>query len=117
MPLSELLEATASEERQEPEEEPTFVDSPLNSLSPTEQQMILDAPDPYAALKVGAHATEAEIKAAWREQAKANHPDLNQGDPDAAARMLAVNQAHELLANPRLRDAYDWLIASGWRSS
>jgi DnaJ domain len=117
MPLSELLEAIAHEERQGPQGEPAFVDSPLNYLSPTEQQMVLDAPDPYAALKVGTQATDAEIKAAWRQQAKANHPDLNQGDPDAAARMLAVNQAHEILDDPRLRAAYDWLAASGSRSS
>jgi hypothetical protein len=117
MPLSELLEALARDKTQEPHGEPAFIDSPLNYLSPAEQQRILDAPDLYAALKLGAHATAAEIKAAWREQAKANHPDLNQGDPSAASRMLAVNQAYEILGDPRLRTAYDWLITSGSRPS
>jgi len=109
MPLSELLEAIAREQRQEPRPEQTFSDSPLNHLSPTEQQRILDAPDLYLALKIGEHATEAEVKAAWRRQAKANHPDLNPGDPEAVTRMLAVNEAHEILGDPRLRAAYDWL--------
>jgi DnaJ-domain-containing protein 1 len=117
MPLDELMEAIARDRRQEPQEEPAFIDSPLDDLSPSEQQRVLNAPDLYAPLKLGAQATAAEIKAAWREQAKANHPDLNQGDPSAAARMLAVNRAYEILGDPRMRAAYDWLIASGSRPS
>ena len=117
MPLDELLEAIARDRRQEPQEEPAIINSPLDDLSPAEQQRVLNAPDPYAPLKLEAHATAAEIKAAWRDQAKANHPDLNQGDPSAATRMLAVNQAYQILGDPRMRAAYDWLVASGSRPS
>lgn len=118
MPLDELLEAINRETNQEDApQNPVVGDSPLDYLSPAEQQMVLEVSDPYAALGVGAHATEAEIKAAWRKQAKANHPDLNQGDPGAEARMRTVNQAYEILGDERLRAAYDWLIESGSRPS
>ena len=48
-------------------------------------------------------ASPATVKAAWRRLARANHPDLNAGDPVAAraatARMVEINAAYE-----RLRD-------------
>jgi hypothetical protein len=37
------------------------------------------------------------IKAAWRRLAKANHPDTNAGDAEAAVRFQAVQAAFELL--------------------
>ncbi len=39
----------------------------------------------------------AAIKAAHRRLAKANHPDLKQGDAEAAARFQAVQTAYEVL--------------------
>jgi hypothetical protein len=37
------------------------------------------------------------IKAAWRRLAKANHPDVKPGDPQAAVRFQAVQAAFEVL--------------------
>jgi hypothetical protein len=110
--LEELLASIAAEE-EEPAAEETAApaDSPLFHLSETERHLVRNAPDLYGALRIGGDAGEKEVKAAWRDQAKANHPDLNPGDAEAVARMLAVNQAYEILGNPRLRAAYDWLTA------
>jgi hypothetical protein len=117
IPLAELLDAIApagnEPEVEEEERAPRF--SPLDRLTAIEQEQVLHAPDPYEALGIDAGATDAQVKAAWRQQAKANHPDLNPGDTGAEARMLAVNGAYEILRDPRLRAAYDWLIASGSR--
>ena len=37
------------------------------------------------------------VRAAWRRLAKANHPDVRPGDPDAAVRFQAVQAAYEVL--------------------
>jgi hypothetical protein len=118
IPLTELLLRIADENAEpEVEDEETFGPSPLDHLTLAEQQLVLNAGDLYAVLGIAVQAGEAEVKAAWRHQAKANHPDLNPGDAGAAARMRTVNQAYEILGDPRLRLAYDWVIASGRRSS
>lgn len=110
--LDKLLAAVeAAKEPEAEEQEEAFEDSPLARLTAAEQELVRNAPDPYAALRIGNRATDAQVKAAWRKQAKVNHPDLNPGDAGAKARMTAVNQAHELLRDPRLRAAYDWLAA------
>lgn len=48
-----------------------------------------------AALGVGGDSTVAEIKRAYRLKVKQCHPDLNPGDADAEARMVALQQAYE----------------------
>jgi hypothetical protein len=56
--------------------------------------------DEMRALDVLEVETDAEfesIKAAYRRLAKANHPDVNQGDKEAAARFQAVQAAYEVL--------------------
>jgi curved DNA-binding protein CbpA len=57
--------------------------------------------DPHVVLGVEAGASVATVKAAWRRLARANHPDLNAGDPAAAraatARMVEINAAYEQL--------------------
>jgi hypothetical protein len=42
-------------------------------------------------------ADEAQVKAAHRRMAKANHPDLNPGDSEAAQRFQAAQAAYEVL--------------------
>lgn len=63
--------------------------------------------DPYAVLGVRRNAGAEEIKAAWRQVAKAVHPDQNREDPQAAARFAELGRAYEVLKNPVLRSRYD----------
>lgn len=62
--------------------------------------------DHYTALGVGAHASLADIKKAFRQKASFFHPDRNPA-PDAAARFRAVQKAYEVLSDDELRSAYD----------
>lgn len=50
--------------------------------------------DPYATLGVARGATEEEISRAYRRLAKIYHPDLNQGNPEAARKMSEINRAY-----------------------
>jgi curved DNA-binding protein CbpA len=50
------------------------------------------------------------LRAAFREAAKANHPDNNSGDPDASQRFRRVVRAHAILSDERQRATYDALL-------
>jgi DnaJ-class molecular chaperone len=63
--------------------------------------------DPYKILGVPQDAGADEIKAAWRNKAKAVHPDHNQGDPTATARFAEVGRAYETLKDPKKRSLFD----------
>ena len=62
--------------------------------------------DHYTALGLGAHASLADIKKAFRQKASFYHPDRNPA-PDAAARFRTVQKAYEVLSDDELRSAYD----------
>ncbi|MEB3045800.1 DnaJ C-terminal domain-containing protein [Rhizobium mulingense] len=63
--------------------------------------------DPYKILGVKRDAAADEIKAAWRNMAKAAHPDHNQDDPTANARFAEIGRAYETLRDPRKRSLFD----------
>jgi DnaJ-class molecular chaperone len=63
--------------------------------------------DPYASLGVSKTATQEEIRKAYKKIAKTSHPDLNPGDPAAAARFKAAASAHDLLKDPEKRARFD----------
>ncbi|MBB3608548.1 DnaJ C-terminal domain-containing protein [Rhizobium sp. BK602] len=63
--------------------------------------------DPYKVLGVKRDAGTDEIKAAWRNLAKAVHPDHNSGDPSATERFAEVGRAYETLKDPQKRSRYD----------
>ncbi|MBX4952290.1 DnaJ-class molecular chaperone [Rhizobium binae] len=63
--------------------------------------------DPYKILGVKRDAAADEIKAAWRNMAKAAHPDHNQDDPTATARFAEIGRAYETLRDPRKRSLLD----------
>lgn len=67
---------------------------------------VLDA-DLYGELGLLPDATESEIRVAYRQRARASHPDLNQEDPEAVPRMARLNVAAKVLLDPALRRAYD----------
>ncbi|MDE1991871.1 MAG: DnaJ domain-containing protein [Rhizobiaceae bacterium] len=63
--------------------------------------------DPYKVLGVKKDAGADEIKAAWRNLAKAVHPDHNLGDPTATERFAEIGRAYETLKDPKKRSRYD----------
>jgi DnaJ-class molecular chaperone len=52
-----------------------------------------------------ADAAFEDIRAAYRRQAKAHHPDLKPGDAEAAVRFQAVQAAYEVLRKAEERRA------------
>lgn len=63
--------------------------------------------DLYEVLGVPKTATKDEITKAYRKGAKAHHPDVNPGDPDAARRFRELQEAYDILNDPVKRDQYD----------
>ncbi|OJU03847.1 MAG: molecular chaperone DnaJ [Rhizobium sp. 63-7] len=63
--------------------------------------------DPYSVLGVKRDAGADEIKSAWRNIAKAVHPDHNREDPNATKRFAEVGQAYDILKDPKKRGRYD----------
>ncbi|MDQ6846139.1 MAG: J domain-containing protein [Candidatus Dormibacteraeota bacterium] len=70
--------------------------------------------DYYAILGVPKTATQKEIKAAFRKAARKHHPDLNQNDPAAERRFKEINEANEVLSDPKKRSLYDE-VGPRWR--
>jgi hypothetical protein len=52
-------------------------------------------------------ASVHDIRSTFRRLAKRLHPDINQDDPNAAARFAELNIAHEILSNEDKRGAFD----------
>src|SRR6478672_13209422 len=63
--------------------------------------------DPYDILGVSKNASAAEVKSAFRRQAKKLHPDANKHDPKAATRFAELNAAYEILGEADKRKAFD----------
>ncbi len=63
--------------------------------------------DYYEVLGVEKNASEDEIKKAYRKLAMKYHPDRNQGNKEAEVKFKEINEAHEVLRDPKKRAAYD----------
>jgi curved DNA-binding protein CbpA len=58
-------------------------------------------------LGVAPGASQETIVHAYRQQARASHPDARPGDPGAAARFRILSSAYEVLGDPVRRADYD----------
>src|SRR5205814_1452513 len=66
--------------------------------------------DYYQTLGVARTASERELKSAYRRLARQYHPDVNK-DPKATERFKLINEAYEVLSDPKKRSKYDQLGA------
>jgi len=63
--------------------------------------------DYYDILGLSRGASQKEVQSAFRKLARKHHPDVNQGDKAAERRFKEISEAHEVLADPEKRKAYD----------
>ncbi len=63
--------------------------------------------DYYKILGVSKNATADEIKKAYRKLARKYHPDVNPNDKEAERRFKDINEANEVLSDPKKREKYD----------
>ena len=69
--------------------------------------------DYYAILGVSREASEDEIKRSYRKLARKYHPDVSK-EPQAEERFKELQEAYEVLKDPRKRSTYDQL-GSQWK--
>ena len=68
--------------------------------------------DHYEVLGVARIASRDEVHKAFLRLAVRYNPDRNK-EPAAAARLIAISEAHDVLFDPARRSAYDFQV---WRS-
>jgi curved DNA-binding protein len=73
----------------------------------------MDYKDYYKTLGVERKATPADIKKAYRRLARELHPDRNPGNKTAEGRFKEINEANEVLSDPKKRAQYD-MLGSNW---
>src|SRR5213082_564580 len=61
----------------------------------------------YETLGVPRKADAEEIRKAYRKLARKYHPDLNPGDKSAEDRFKNVQEAYDILSDPKKRQMYD----------
>jgi molecular chaperone DnaJ len=63
--------------------------------------------DYYQALGVSKEADADEIRKAYRKLARKHHPDLNPGDKASEDRFKKVQEAYDILSDPKKKQMYD----------
>lgn len=71
----------------------------------------------YDVLGIAPSADDEAVRDAFRNLAKAFHPDLNSGDALSERRFKEISQAYDTLRDPRTRAAYELgLIHQRWKA-
>src|SRR6516165_4262520 len=65
------------------------------------------AQDYYQTLGVERTVDAEEIRKAYRKLARKHHPDLNPGDKAAEERFKKVQEAYDVLSDPKKKQMYD----------
>ncbi len=68
--------------------------------------------DYYKVLGVDRNASQDTIKKTYRKLAMKYHPDQNRGNKQAEEKFKDINEAYEVLSDPKKRERYDQLGAS-----
>src|SRR6266536_1811469 len=63
--------------------------------------------DFYETLKVDRKASADDIRKSYRRLARKYHPDLNPGDKAAEDRFKKLQEAYDVLSDPKKRQMYD----------
>src|ERR1700731_1285362 len=63
--------------------------------------------DYYQTLGVERAASADDIRKAYRKLARKHHPDLNPGDKSAEDRFKKVQEAYDILSEPKKKEMYD----------
>jgi curved DNA-binding protein len=71
--------------------------------------------DYYDVLGVSRAAAPDEIKSAYRKLARKYHPDVNKNDKNAEAKFKEIQEAYEVLRDPKKRKQYD-AVGSGYQA-
>ncbi len=66
-----------------------------------------DKRDYYEVLGVAKNASDADIKKAFRQQAKKYHPDSHPGDKECEEKFKEAQEAYAVLSDPQKRQQYD----------
>ncbi len=69
--------------------------------------------DFYEILGIKKGASAAEIKKAFRKLARKYHPDVNPGDKKSEQKFKEINEAYEILGDPKRKEKYDQFGEAG----
>ena len=69
--------------------------------------MATSTQDYYGVLGVSRSASQDELRKAYRRLARKHHPDLNPGDKAAEERFKKVQEAYDVLSDPKKRQMFD----------